>query len=127
MPGLRRCFAASAIGFAFCSSPVLAQGLTNAPTDVTPPAVTGPSTGPSLDNATSGIHANVAHEDLTAAEAAHRVATNSTGGGINKGVIILIVGGAAIAGGILIGGPGGTALAIGGALVALYGIYLLLQ
>ena len=103
---------------------MLAQGLTNAPTDVTPPAVT---TGPSLDNATSGIRANVAHEDLTAAEAAHRVASSSTGGGINKGVIILIVGGAAIAGGILIGGPGGTALAIGGALVALYGIYLLLQ
>jgi hypothetical protein len=123
MPGLCRCFALTAIGLALLSSPVLAQGLTNAPTDVTPAAVT---TGPSLDNATSGIRANVAHEDLTSTEAAQRAASGSTGG-INKGVIILIVGGAAIAGGILIGGPGGTALAIGGALVALYGIYLLLQ
>jgi hypothetical protein len=91
---------------------------------VTPQPVT---TGPSLDNATAGIHANAAHEDLTAAEAAHRAASSGTGGGISKGVIILAIGGAAIAGGILIGGPGGTALAIGGALVALYGIYLLLQ
>jgi hypothetical protein len=125
MPGLSRFVTASAVAFALSASPVLALGLTQ----VTPPTVTEtPATGPTLDNATSGIRASTAHEDLTAAEAAHRAVTNSTGGGgINKGVIVLIVGGAAIAGGILIGGAGGTALAIGGALVALYGIYLLLQ
>jgi len=92
--------------------------------EVTAPAVT---TGPTFGNATSGIRANAAHEDLTTAEAAHRAVTGGSGGGLNKGAIVLIVGGAAIAAGVLIGGTGGAALAIGGALVALYGIYLLLQ
>jgi hypothetical protein len=134
MPGLRRFFALTTAAFALSASPVLAQAIAGAPAaNVTPSAVTetpaeipAPS-GPTLDNATSGIHANTAHEDLTAAEAAQRAADAGGHGGIGKGAVILIVGGAAIVGGILIGGAGGTALAIGGALVALYGIYLLLQ
>jgi hypothetical protein len=122
MPGLRRFLLVSALASAVTSSPVLAQSLT---AEVTPTQVT---TAPTLDNATAGIRANTTHEDLTAAEAAHRAVVSAGGGSsVGKGAIILLVGGAAIAGGILIGGAGGTALAIGGALVALYGIYLLLQ
>jgi hypothetical protein len=147
MPGLCR-FLAVSTALALLASPALAQDLAQVPSGpsasevVTVPEVpsvapsslpTAPDdaapvvTGPTLANATSGIRANTAHEDLTTAEAAHRAAASGGGGGINKGALILIVGGAAIAGGILIGGVGGTALAIGGALVALYGIYLLLQ
>jgi hypothetical protein len=151
MPGLCR-FLAVSTALALLASPALAQDLAQAPSGPSAPeAVSVPEvpsvvpsvapsslstapdvaspvvTGPTLANATSGIRANTAHEDLTTAEAAHRAAAGSGGGGINKGALILIVGGAAIAGGILIGGVGGTALAIGGALVALYGIYLLLQ
>lgn len=126
MPGLRRFFLVSALACAIPSSPVLAQSLTTG--DVTPTPVT-PATAPTLDNATAGIRANTGHDDVTAAEAAHRAVVSATGGNNNlrNGAIILLVGGAAIAGGVLIGGAGGTALAIGGALVALYGIYLLLQ
>jgi hypothetical protein len=144
MPGLCRFLAVSA-ACAVLASPVFAQGASTSSVDEPSQATTQPvtqataqdapldtpvqtvATGPTFQNATSGIRANTAHEDLTAAEAAHRAAAGSGGGGLNKGAIILVVGGAAIAAGVLIGGTGGAALAIGGALVALYGIYLLLQ
>jgi hypothetical protein len=124
MPGLSRFIAVSVALLLGLATPVYAQGLeqsTPAPVDAAMPDV-----GPTLGSATSGIHANTAHEDLTAAEAAHRAASGGHTG-LSKGAIILIVGGAALAAGVLIGGTGGTALAIGGALVALYGLYLILQ
>jgi hypothetical protein len=144
MPGFRRCLALT-VTLAALASPALAQtGVTSdptpgpaaaaaspapAPSDPTPsdPTPDVAPSGPTLGNATSGIRANTAHEDLTTAEAAHRAATGHSGSGLSKGAIVLIIGGAALAAGVLIGGTGGTALAIGGALVALYGLYLILQ
>jgi hypothetical protein len=139
MPGFRRCLAFS-VTLAALASPAFAQtGITSDPTPGPAPAAVSsapaPSdptpdvapSGPTLGNATSGIRANTAHEDLTTAEAAHRAATGGSGSGLSKGAIVLIIGGAALAAGVLIGGTGGTALAIGGALVALYGLYLILQ
>ena len=137
MPGLRRFVVVGTVvgvlALAAHASPVFAQSAAQSvaggtTSDVTPTLVT-PATAPTLDNATAGIRANTGHDDITAAEAAHRAVVSATGGNssFGKGAIILLVGGAAIAGGVLIGGAGGTALAIGGALVALYGIYLLLQ
>jgi hypothetical protein len=127
MPGLSR-FILAVFAAVSVAAPLQAQGLDqsapSAPVSVESAAI--PDVGPTLGNATSGIHANIAHEDLTAAEAAHRAATGG-GSGLSKGAIVLIVGGAALAAGVLIGGTGGTALAIGGALVALYGLYLILQ
>jgi hypothetical protein len=39
----------------------------------------------------------------------------------------MIVGGAAFVGGLLIGGTGGTVLAVGGVAVGAYGVYLYTQ
>jgi hypothetical protein len=39
----------------------------------------------------------------------------------------MIVGGAGLLAGLIIGGDAGTALAVGGAVIGLYGLYLYLQ
>jgi hypothetical protein len=79
--------------------------------------------GPTLAAATSGIRANVATEDLTAQEAADRAAHS----GLGTGGALMIVGGAAFIAGLIIGGGAGTALAVGGVLVAAYGLYVFLK
>jgi hypothetical protein len=80
--------------------------------------------GPSLVAATAGIRANTAKEDLTAQEAARRAAHH---GGLGPGGALMIVGAAAFIAGLIIGGGAGTAVAIAGAAVGLYGLYLFLQ
>jgi hypothetical protein len=140
MPGLSRFIVVSLALVVGTAVPAYAQAVVDQSGPVSPPSIDAdapapppapatalPDAGPTLINATAGIHANTAHEDLTAAEAAHRAANAAGGGGLNKGAILLVVGGAALAAGVLIGGTGGGALAIGGALVALYGLYLILQ
>lgn len=80
--------------------------------------------GPTMAAAESGIRANVATENLTAQESADRAAH---GAGLGTGTALLIVGGAAFVTGLIIGGGAGTALAVGGVLVAAYGLYVLLR
>jgi hypothetical protein len=80
--------------------------------------------GPSLMAATAGIRANTAKEDLTAQEAAQRAAHH---GGLGPGGALMIVGAAAFIAGLIIGGTAGTAVAIAGAAVGLYGLFLFLQ
>jgi hypothetical protein len=92
----------------------------------TPPAADpAPSvvTGPAQDNATSGIRNHVSEENLTREQAA----AAASGHSLAKPAILMIVGGAAFVAGLIIGGTGGTILAVAGALVALYGLYLFLQ
>jgi len=109
-----------------------AQGLSVAGDD--PVHETGPASapmpvgtgGPTVARATAGIRAAVAHDDRTRAQAADQIVRDNAGNP-TKGTILLIIGGAAFAGGLVLGGTGGAALGIAGALVALYGIYLLLQ
>jgi hypothetical protein len=79
--------------------------------------------GPTMAAAQAGIHANVPTEDLSSQEAADRAAH----GGLGTGGALMIVGGAAFIAGLIIGGGAGTALAIGGVLVAAYGLYLFLK
>jgi hypothetical protein len=88
-----------------------------------PAIASAQAAGPTLAAAQSGFRANVATEDVTAQEAADRAAH----GGFGTGGALLIVGGAAFIAGLIIGGGVGTALAVGGVLVAAYGLYVLLK
>lgn len=78
--------------------------------------------GPAQDNATAGIRSHVSEQNLTREQAAA-----SAGHSLTKPAVLMIVGGAAFVAGLIIGGTGGTIIAIAGALVAIYGLYLFLQ
>jgi hypothetical protein len=94
--------------------------LSTAPaTDPAPSAVAGPT----QDNATAGIRSHVSEDNLTREQAA----AAASGHSLAKPAILMIVGGAALVAGLIIGGTGGTILAIAGAVVAIYGLYLFLQ
>lgn len=82
--------------------------------------------GPSMAAATSGIRANTAKEGLSWQASADRAAAAHQGG-LSTGGILMIVGGAALLAGLLIGGGAGTAIAVAGAVTGLYGLYLYLQ
>ncbi len=73
--------------------------------------------GPTIDAAAVGVrHASVS----TTAPAAPR-------GGYGQPVALMVVGGAAVLVGLIIGGGAGTAIAIAGAVAGLYGLYQYLQ
>jgi hypothetical protein len=80
--------------------------------------------GPTIAAATAGIRAHVETEDVTAQQSADRAAR---GAGLGTGGALMIVGGAAFLTGLIIGGGAGTALAVGGVLVAAYGLYIFLK
>jgi hypothetical protein len=80
--------------------------------------------GPSLSAATVGVRANAAREDLTEQQLAQRAAHH---GGLGTSGALMIIGAVAFVAGLIIGGGAGTAVAIAGAAVGLYGLYLYLQ
>lgn len=80
--------------------------------------------GPTVAAAESGIRAHVVTEDISAQQAADRAAR---GAGLGTGGALMIIGGAAFITGLIIGGGAGTALAVGGVLVAAYGLYIYLK
>ena len=86
------------------------------PADVTTPA---PSAGPTMDAARAGVTQQTSAELKTAAQARRR--------GMGQPVALMVVGGAALLTGLIIGGDAGTVIAVGGALVGLYGLYEYLQ
>jgi hypothetical protein len=71
--------------------------------------------GPTLEAASVGVH----HVATEAAPAARR--------GMGQGEALMIVGGAAVLVGLLIGDGAGNAIAVGGAIVGLVGLYQYLQ
>ncbi len=73
-----------------------------------------------MDAATAGIHAHIA-ADATKREA------DRHGGGLGTGGALMIVGGAALIIGLIIGGGAGLVVAIAGAALGLYGLFLFLQ
>jgi hypothetical protein len=79
--------------------------------------------GPTMSAAISGIRVQPETEQISAQEAADRAAH----GGLGTGGALMIVGGAAFIAGLIIGGGVGTALAVGGVLVAAYGLYVFLK
>lgn len=85
---------------------------------VTPSAapLTAPA-GPTMDAAAVGVrHA----PDASTAATAPR-------GGYGQSVALMVVGGAALLAGLIIGGGAGTAIAIGGAVAGLIGLYQYMQ
>jgi hypothetical protein len=80
--------------------------------------------GPTVEAARSGIPLHVVTEDVSAQEAADRAAK---GAGLGTGGALMIIGGATFITGLIIGGGAGTALAVGGVLVAAYGLYIYLK
>ena len=85
---------------------------------VTPSAapLTAPA-GPTMDAAAIGVR-NV--PEASTAAAAPR-------GGYGQSVALMVVGGAALLAGLIIGGGAGTAIAIGGAVAGLIGLYQYMQ
>lgn len=86
-----------------------------APTAAQPSAPQAP-VGPTVDAAAVGVR----HAPAVAPAAAPR-------GGYGQPVALMVVGGAAVLVGLIIGGGAGTAIAIGGAVAGLIGLYQYLQ
>jgi hypothetical protein len=72
--------------------------------------------GPTMEAASVAVR----HAPVTEAAAARR-------GGYGQPVALMVVGGAAVLVGLIIGGGAGTAIAIGGAVAGLVGLYQYLQ
>ncbi len=78
--------------------------------------------GPTI--AASAIAARPATATAATAEEASAAMFQSRG---RRGGTLMIIGGAALLAGVLVGDDVGTALSLGGAIVGLYGLYLWLQ
>jgi hypothetical protein len=78
---------------------------------------TTPVVGPTLDAARAGVR----HAEAPVAAAPARR------GGYGQPVALMVVGGAAVLTGLIIGGGAGSAIAVGGAIVGLVGLYQYLQ
>jgi hypothetical protein len=92
--------------------------------DVTAPAAEAPvaanlavATGPSMNAAT--LSPRISSDAALSTHAMRRPSRNS-------GVGLMIFGGAALITGLVVGGDAGTVIAVGGALVGLYGLYVYL-
>lgn len=104
------------------AAPVRAQEITAAAVSAPSAqssAVVPASTGPSLDAASVGVK-RASSDAPVAAEAA-------AGPNAGRGTALMIVGGAAVITGIVIGNGAGYAISVAGAVVGLYGLYLYLQ
>lgn len=76
----------------------------------------------SRDGLRAGVRAPIAHEATTSVN--EMVAQRS---GLSQGQVLMIVGGAALLTGAIIGDDAGTLIMIGGAGIGLWGLYLYLQ
>ena len=88
------------------------------PTVVAPVMEPAPA-GPMLTAASVAVRRPVAMAKAAPAAAA--------AGGHDRGTVLMIVGGAAILTGIVIGNGAGYAISVGGAVIGLYGLYQYLQ
>jgi hypothetical protein len=109
------------------ASPVHAQSPTSDTLVASPaPAAAGaraasPHLGPTLDGGIAGARQMAAPSILSAPRAA------SDGPHVGRDQALMIVGGAGIVVGAIIGGTPGTLLMVGGAIAGLYGLYEFLQ
>jgi hypothetical protein len=122
---------ALALGVASMASarPAAAQSISLAPTPATAAAVATPAAtpaaqpaaeparGPSLDAASVAVR----HAEVPVPTTVQRRA------GYGQPIALMVVGGAAILTGLIIGDDAGTAIAVGGAVVGLIGLYQYLQ
>ena len=105
------------------AAPLRAQdaSLATAPSAAAPGALdtTPVPAGPTFTSASVAVRRPVAE--------ASAVPTAAAGGGHDRGTVLMIVGGAAILTGIVIGNGAGYAISVGGAVIGLYGLYQYLQ
>ena len=100
------------------TTPLLAQeSVLAAPVPSATPHVAA-TVGPTVDAAVAGVK-NVTVED--------RAAPPRAGRGFDQGTKLMIIGGAAILTGIVVGGDAGHAISIVGAVIGLYGLYKYLE
>jgi hypothetical protein len=113
-------FALAVVASLAAARPARAQNVSFAPAPAAAPVVAAEPTsapvGPTLDAASVGVR----HQATETNAAARR-------GGFGQGEALMIVGGAAVLVGLLIGGGAGNAIAVGGAIVGLVGLYEYLQ
>lgn len=104
------------------ASPLAAQMATPdaAIADVAPVVAPAPAAGPTIANLTVGYN-SVSDASSEMTWNTQRRAKNGTG------PVLAIVGGAALIGGLLIGDDAGTAIAVGGLIMGLVGLYLWLK
>jgi len=101
--------------------PARAQDAALAPTPAAAPVATPPTAAPAAGGPTMEAAAvGVRHVPAEAAAAAPR-------GGYGQPVALMVVGGAAVLVGLIIGGDVGTVIAVGGAVAGLVGLYQYLQ
>lgn len=75
--------------------------------------------GPTLDGATAGVRSAPTIESRTSLEAALKQDEPRMG----RNVALMIVGGAALITGLIIGDDAGAVIAVSGAIIGLYGLY----
>lgn len=80
------------------------------------PATQAPAAGPSISAERAGIAPSA-----TPTKTPSALKSDHMGAGENTA--LMVVGGAALVAGLLIGGNGGAAIAIGGAVIGLYGLF----
>jgi len=99
--------------------PAAAQSISLAPSPVTAAVapLAEPTTGPTL--AAASVAVRHAEAPVTA--------TPARRAGYGQPVALMVVGGAAVLTGLIIGDDAGTAIAVGGAVVGLIGLYQYLQ
>jgi hypothetical protein len=97
---------------------VSAQAQAQLPAQVSVDATPAVTTGPTTETARAGI---APRESKTLTVNDNAAADRHVGAGQN--VALMVVGGAALVTGLIIGGDGGTLLAVGGAVVGLFGLY----
>ncbi|CAN5131490.1 hypothetical protein BH09GEM1_BH09GEM1_13700 [soil metagenome] len=120
-----RSLASLGAALVLAAAPLRAQGpsaTTTGDPDVSP-ADSAVVAGPTLSRATVGVR----HVDDAAAAAAAKAAPAAPQGERSHGQVLMIVGGAAILTGIVVGNNAGYAISIAGAVVGLYGLYEYLQ
>ncbi|MDQ6831399.1 MAG: hypothetical protein M3081_21265 [Gemmatimonadota bacterium] len=112
---------AQAQGTQFTTPPVTLAPLQLAPVQPAPVEAVSATAGPVNGAASAAFQTPIAH---TA-----RVATiqQDSHMGAGQNVALMGVGAAGLITGLIIGGKGGTAVAIGGGLIGLYGLYRFLQ
>ena len=83
-----------------------------------------PTAGPTSAAATAGIRPHTATENLTRQQLADRAAQDHSG--LGRNAVLMIIGGAAIVAGAIVGGSAGTALIVVGAVIGITGLVLVL-
>ena len=122
-----RSIAFAAVASLMLGAPLRAQDATLASAPAAPAAVAAPAAQVDAAPVTAAGPTNAAAAVGVRRTPAETAAPVPAGGYHDRGTALMIVGGAAILTGIVIGNGAGYAISVGGAVIGLYGLYLYLQ